>query len=708
MISKFVQQNQVDSLRRWLSDINFSNAEVLVIEHQLQEALALSAQHKVWSPTPIAPLAEPTNLQELVGDHFQGAAQEMQYQASRVDNTYRWLNDTNNFLRSELEGLESIVMRATDAVQDISVFAGQDAQQFYWVAETFNTTATIDLQATTALIDTDHGLCMLGPTQVQSVKDFQAVLNFKETRGIPGCNLLVIDRGTAGSADKEPFPLLESAPTTDFGALFDGDSISWFEIERNFVTPKQKCSKLGRAYVRNSAGQEVDVKAVTADLDWTATVQWFNASVPETGADGKGVPLAEFIQVDVLNSQNPATNAQLQGLEARLVLDLVFPNQAPLSFLNLVPLLRGTQPIRVESITAFAGQQQFVLAKDVDLSPTAQTTTLLNKEIFRRTGAQTAGGLFSIPTNRDIDRIEIRLTARPEQAAQGLAHPFQEKYEETRREQRVVFFSMVSHDYEWSRIPAKDGPRSITTSYSGPKLLGSIGATLDNILFNANQFQNRTSEAIQRARDTTSSLQQTLDAVGLSQQTADLFRQINKGLNGKGGDVGAVLGQLSSFLGGGASIVGGIMAAVELGEQLFNFQKEVIVHEVRRGYDIFDGHRAGIALRDVGVLRMQFSDTSVVQTVRREFQAPVRKIGLFVKEYIPEGWGAGDWITYFVSTDGQSWTQLSKTSDVTIDQGYTPEQPTDKVYFRAVLRGNPQDPSTTPRIEHALLQGLPA
>jgi hypothetical protein len=707
MISRFLQDAQVEDIRKWITYVDLSTVNVLEIEQQLYQVLAKSQGHQIWRPQPIAPLSEPSNLQELVGDHLNGAQQEIFYQTQRTDNIYRWVNETNNSLTIQLESAEKLTTEASNAIQDIVVVASQDHQFFYWISETFNNTQFIDPLNTQALLDTDHGLVALSPEKVENVQDVTLEILHDETKGIPGCNLLIIDRGNAGGPEKEPEPILERSSNTDFGNVLDADPNTWFEIERNFIPPKQKLSRFGRAFVQNTAGQEMDVVQVTADLDWRAYVQWWDTQNVDSGADGKGVQLAEFKSIeDSTITQNNLSYTQTGGYDNRscLAFSIKYNNPQPLSYVSIVPYMRSGQKLKVDSITAYAQDLAINIAQNVEASPTSNTLTLLNQDILRRTGAQTVGGLYAIPTNRDITKIEVRLSGDPYKAPYGLGHPFQEQLEATRHEQRVVFFSIVSHEETWSRIALNQTPRQIIADFSAPKLFGSLPQDLfsllglgDNLFGQLRTIQNTTQQVGGGIAD-------LLNSIGQTKAATDVL----KGAGKAGGALGGLLGGLGGFLGKALPVVGGILAIGDVVSTLFGSHTDSAVIETRKGTDIFDGWRSSVGLRSLATLRIKFASVSQVQSVQRQFQGPVKKIGLFAEELIPVGWGPGDWISYFISVDGQNWTQVSKTTDATLDGGIVLEQPTDLIYFKIILRGNSSDPFTSPQCKHIALQGLPA
>lgn len=694
MLSKFVQDTQAETLGNWLRSIDFYSADTLGVDRAIYEALAHAYNRRTWSCTPIAPLSEPVNLQELVGDHFNGARDEIGFQARRIDNLYRWLSETNNVYKAELESVEKAVLSASDALQDIQVSESIHTDNSFWVSDSFNSTAYVDSERSTVQVDTDHGLIMLGAQGLSVITDVQPYINDRETVGIPGCNMLILDRGNTGGPAREPEPLFESQQSTDFSAVLDGDPQTWFELERNFVKPKQKCSQFGRAWVKNSAGAEIDVLAVTQNLDWKAYVQWFNRALPDAGADGKGVMLAEFRDLDGVNSTTPGIQpVQNSDVACKLSMDLVLLGSQPLTFINLIPFTRGVAPLRLDSLKVWAGDLEILLAQDVEITPTAHSTTSLTRGILRRTGTQAMGGLWSVPTDRNITRVQIKLSSPAERVPYGLGHPFQEKYEVTRKEQRIVFFSRVDRDYVWTRIPVNESPPSLFAKYTQSKILGSVPSTLSSLL----QYARRLDDTRTRVSDKLNALEGTNQQLGGSQQVSKNLGLLQTGLSSVG---------LGSVLGKAIPVIGGVFAAVDLAQQLFGFNKTTELLEVRRGYDEFDGWRASIGLRDISLTRVQFDVQSEFVSLPLTFPQPVRKMGLFVEEDIPSAWGPGEWITYYLSVDGVNWTQVGKMGSNNIDSSYTPPQPSEVVYVRAILKGYAQENSTSPLLRHYAVQGI--
>ncbi len=667
MLDKFIKSNKAEKVRKSLDLVDFSSADILETERDIFAALVRSQRPNNWTATPVAPLAEPVDLTALVGDLLNESRDEIKYHVGRVDNIYLLLSDLNNTLKSEVESVERQVTQASDDIQDISLVIGDENISYFWISDSFNNNSFVDPDRTTCLVDTDYGMTTLSPINFEVISTFSAQIDQNETLGVPGANLVILNEGKHGLQDQEPLPILESTETRNFGAIFDSDPNTWFEIERNFIPQKQKLMRQGRAFVSSEAGIETDVKEATKDLDWKVIVEWPNGLL-DGGADGKGKEIAEFRNLDLenpLNQQNP---------NVHLVFDIVLDSPSQISSLRLLPFQRETGTINVDSIRVLVGDVWVDVVRDVQLGSN-RSTTRLQREILRRTGVQTTGSIYAIPTDREISRIRVSLSAQPQAPKYGFGHLFQDVQTEYRTERNHGLWRTVNKWREWGRIPInKEVPR-LKSSNDRPKLVGTLINSAGAIGVLGRVYKNLTAPAA---------------------------------LGGAGLNLTGSLGAVGAWLGKAVPIVGAILALDQLVGGLFSVKKSEKVRNVKQGYDVFKGYRAAIALRDLTILKTQYVAESVIQSVKREFAAPVSKVGLFVDEYVPESWGPGDWITYYVSVDGTNWVPMPKLTDTTLEKSLVLDTPTSTLFFKAILKGNPDDIYHSPALRHYSLQGLPA
>lgn len=675
MLEKFTQDNRAENIRRWLKEIDLESADILQTERSIYIALTKANRKNYWLATPVAPFAEPVDLNALVGDLFISTQNEISYNISRIDNVYNWLSETNNVLKSELDSVEKAVTQATDDIQDISIVVGDENRNFFWVSDSFNSTSFVDLEKSTALVDTDYGMALLGPSELQAITDFEAVIDREVTNGIPGANLYIINPGTRGIADKEPEPVLERADTRNFGSLFDSDPSTWFEVERNFIATTQKVKFQGRALIFTESGESRNIQEVTKNLDWSTIIEWPDGWV-DAGPDGKGVSLVEWRN---LETESPVLANATQGSklspDVYFAFDIYLKNPTSLSSIKLLPFNReDSSPIVVHTIEVVADGNTIPIARDTELG-TNRSTTKLQREVLRRTGVQLTGSLFGIPTDRDITKIRIVLTSKPAPVKHGLAHIFSDVLTEFRTERNHVLWRSVDKWQEWSRKSYNENIPKITSNYSRPAIIGALSGAA-----NATYI-------LGKVLNSGSTLQGASKVLGLGSKA---------------------LGGVGTWLGKAVPIIGAVLALDQLVGGFFSVEKSSQVLQTRTGYDVFKGYRSAIGVRDLTLVKTKYQTESIVQSVKREFPGLVNKVGLFVDEHVPEHWGPGDWLTYYVSVDGIEWKSIPKLTDSTLEKSLVLSTPTKTIFFRAVIKGNPLDPYHSPQVRHYSLQGLPS
>lgn len=739
MTNRFLEDNRANDIRRWLEGIDLRDANILGVERTIYQVLAQSSHERRWDPIPIAPLAEPVDLNALVGDLFNDARDEIKFHTRRVDNFFKWLSETNNSLKADLEASESMITQATDDIQEVALVIGDPVTNFYWVSDSFNSPVFVDTKRSTVLVDTDYGMVTLAPANQFIIRDWEVKVDTSETKGIPGANLLVLDIKTVGNPDQEPEITPESESVRDLGNALDGDSSTWFEVERNFIPPQQRVVRLGRAFVYSPSGNLETVKEITKDLDWRVSISWPGQVGADLGSSGKGFPLAEFRDLSSLDSivslpQKSENNlkavsnttleefAQLASkvkqwntgkksdqpdeydpdIAARLTLEVTLNTPQPISTIKILPFVRGDQPVRLDGMQVQVEDTWLDVAVDIELG-TKKSTTRLENEILRRTGIQSTGSIFPVPTNRDITKIRMSFSALPEETKKGLYHPFQENHVLLKTTRKLFGISSTRTRKKWQRVPVYTNTPSITSTVNTPKILGSLATPLA-ILGSLGNYFNSVND--NRARDAIKKVNLSGSAPGDIGAVAGDLNAISGAISAA--KIGGTIGSVGTFLGGAAPIIGGLLAIGSLVPALFGTKKTAKLLSQKVGVDIFKGYRAAVGLRDITFMRTVYASQSVLVTTKRVFPGPVSRIGLFVDENIPVGWGPGDWIEYFISTDGDKWEPIPKLSDVSIEKAYVPRQPVVEVYLMAIIRGDAEDYFRSPHLNHYVLQGLPA
>mgnify|MGYP001583263690 FL=1 len=637
---------RIESLREWLRSVNLESADVLGVEQDILRALYDSQFAFRWDFVPIAPLAEPINLNELVGDSLRSGQRELHGFAQRLDTGYQQLTDLNNSLKSEIDTVERLTVEASEAINDIS-FSGQGQDRdYYWVSETFNSLTFIDAR-TTALVDTDYGHVTLSPQALTPITNYSLSVDRSQSVGIPGCHLLVLGLQSGLVTTQEPRVTLDQSTSVDLGNITDSDPNTWFELERNFIAPKQKLLRLGRAYKSDPSGVLQGIKEATKDLDWRVYIQWPDNDFADTGPDGRGVPLAEFrdLSSSVLANQTPVpvitplgVNRLEEGSAAVLTVEIQLTEPTVVSSLKLLPYSRNDQTIRLDRLTVFADNLEITVAQGLNLNSGNTNSGIVQSEILRRTGSQTVGAYFPVPTDRPVSKIRMVLYSQPVVAPKGLAHPFREQQVATKTTSTFLGFRSSKRKVQWSRIPTTDSLPMVVTKRTTPKLFGSLTPILDALGF-AQILQTLLTIGSKPPNSNAASGPSGQSIVGSAQTVGKVF--------GKGGAVnlGKTAGQLGAFLGQAGTVIGGAIAVGELISGLFGTSTNKVVKATVDGYDIFDGYRAAVGIRDIGLARVAYVSESVLLLAKKQFPGPVKRIGLLVNEQIPTEWGPGEWIT---------------------------------------------------------------
>lgn len=107
-------------------------------------------------------------------------------------------------------------------------------------------------------------------------------------------------------------------------------------------------------------------------------------------------------------------------------------------------------------------------------------------------------------------------------------------------------------------------------------------------------------------------------------------------------------------------------------ERLFNMPSVSSTGEpVVSGMEIMNAKRYAIGIKDIHVNQNTFSQTSEYVSYPFEFDRPAKEISLSARHQIPEVFGSGTWVEYYISVDsGHTWhriyDQISDISDAKI------------------------------------------
>jgi len=672
-------------LKDWLNRVDTTGADLPEIERNLSVTLAKGAANRGdWAPAPIAPLAEPTDLDAMTGDLARFYAGKIRSTAVHTDTLFDRLVELNNVLASEMESANKALTEASDDVQVVTSMTQDQISQYVWVAESFNNNLNIDTTRTTALIDTDYGQVSLPPQEFANIQDYGVEIPSSSIVGIPGCNLLVLDLTSPGSAEKGPEPTLEKADTTNISTMFDNNSQTWFEMERNFIPKVQPLRRAGRSLVYELGGKPENVLEETKNYDWRATVVLPDGST-KTGSDGKGELIAEFIE------DTDPSGLEKNDTQVTIKFNLTTPQ--PLSEIRINPYLRpGQGDLVIEQIDVVTQGTNIVVAKNKKANIETTSLRTLEKEVLRRTGSQTVGSMFEVPTDRDINQIIVKLRGKTV-PVKGLAHPFAEEEVETKTTRRFLFIPSKSTKTEWNRKPISESGKVIGSNSSTSNILGALSPILQSIMGGSSS-----------ALSTISSVGSLVSSIASTPKALNLGSKDVAGL----GKILGGLGKVGSVISSVVPIVGAVLSIGDLANAAFGTSRTSQVIGQASGYDIFKGFRSCISIRDIGLLRVVYAPAAEIVTKKLVFPRRVTKIGLIVDHSIPADWAQGDWVKYYLSLDGVEWKPVLPLSDTTLENSLTLDKPADAVYVKAVLLGSSDDLHRSPKINNIVLQGLPA
>ena len=333
-----------------------------------------------------------------------------------------------------------------------------------------------------------------------------------------------------------------------------------------------------------------------------------------------------------------------QKYDATLTINIKPTTPQSLSNINIVPFIRaGMGDMYIVSIDAICGDQTIPIAKNVGVTNQQTSVTALESQVYKRTGSSSIGAIYTVPTDRVVDALKIVIGGKAIRAPYGLAHKFKEQQIQNRTQRNYLFFSSVDKSTYWSRIASSSTPPSIVVKNKNPDLLGS--------------------------------------ATPIVQDLATTLRNV--------------------------PIIGEVLAVNDLIKAAFGASTTKTTLSSISAYDVFNGYRAYIALREININRVIYDTSSTIQTVKRSFAKPVTKVGIISSVNFPANWDNGTYVTYYLSEDGINWTSVQTLSEITLGQSYTMSKPSTDIWLRIVVRGNSGDSYRTPSITNVTLQGVP-
>lgn len=693
----------VKAVRNWFRDLDLSNADLAEVERQINKALMQAWAKKPARPGRIGELADPINLDELVGDHLQMIADECAEAGDRINAIYGGISDTNNTVMAELETTDGLLDAASDALSAVRFEEAFDEKSYYWLGDSFNNSLNVDKSKSTGLVDTDHGFYSLAPSRFQTVNDFDVVLDTTRLANtLPGATLIVTSITNPGNSEKEPSITLESSDTRNIINLNDSDPASWFEVEKNYIFLDQKLSKRGQALFPDQNGKVQNVLEATSRLDWVADAVWPAEAFVGTGNTAQSVSLANFVSTgSMVESSGKDKGIRIipESMIEPVYLDMVIElkKPTPLSYLNLAPLFREGDSkeehvVVVERVDVeLEGGQWIPVSRDYTIG-SREILTIQEKEVLRRTGVSSTGVNFFIPTNRPIVRVRVSMRSPARLLRIGLAHPFKTEKWKIKKTTSIAWglVSYSSTKTVYIRKPVFDKGVSLV-AHKTPKSQGSISAIAEDIYAKGMEIE-ATGQAIKAGGD-------AMQKYGVAAMAGTQLMKLGGGL------MKAAASTITTV----ATIGLAIEAIKDVVSGIFSQKTERTLLETITGYDVFAGKRAAIAIRDLTALLAVYDTPSSLVTKRFRFPGPVKRIGIFSEVSIPESWPASPmWATFHYSTDGVNWIKIADNTNSKGGNFVDLEKPAKDIYLKIDLQPNSEDPYHTPIVRHVTIQGEPA
>lgn len=640
------------------------------VDRDAQLLRALKTGRDLYDYWPYGKYSEAASFEELVQMPLLLATGEINYQKGRVDTMRDHFVQISNLLRSEVDAAESQVSAAREASKSFSLIRADENYQYEWFVETFETVFKTDLERTSVLVDSDLGLVSLFVSQNELLSKVHYEIDRPNSVGLPGNNLELSSRGMRGS-DTSPLGVYKKDTDThaNLDTLTDNDPTSWFEWERNYIYNQQPAKVYGQAWVysQGEGTQRIKPYEATEKLDWGTFIHWPNEPREDRGPKENGYPLAQFVNGPW--SENFLTSSIEQEGEAFLTLYLILDSPQSVSFIRLLPFVDSNAYPLVKSIEFSPDfQNWFPMASNdklgeglgISLSEKARAKGLLEQP-------GKAQAIYQVPTTKPLQALKVVIQGARYKPVQGFGHQFKALFIHERKDTSYAWGLVhdVNHNYYWKRVSLGEVPIaqvSEKNSWLGTLAIGAaIGVALPKL----------------------------------------------------GGILATrILGSLGVKLAAGASVP--VLGWIAAGLALLNMsgfistKTEVTIEKEQEGTDVFTGERSYIGLRELNLARSHFEKSGEYYSKAIHLSNPVSKVTLYTTEQIPQEWPQGRWIRYYLSTNGQSWSEIlpiNQGSDINAQIWQSPF-PTNTLYLKASFSRPETDELHSPLLMHYALQGL--
>ena len=588
--------------------------------------------------------------------------------AQNIDQSYTYLKEINNQTESKMESLTTAIdsLKANLASTLVTDFGAQALI----VSDTFKNTTQIDETNSSGLIDTTNGEVSLAYSKYEQITNYVKTIDQTLTQGNPGCYSEIANLNYNQGSTKAP--LVSMFPTSnDFSAIDDGSTTTWFELERVFIPPTQKVTQLERSYVSSEIGVIQDVDKITQDFDWKIKISW-------NGTDFVDTALGDFTDPD--NTTD--------SLNAKLVFSLDLDTPTNLSFITLKPLFKNNNQIILDKLEVYTNNRWVTLQSDIDLG----LKNGINKYLVNESTLE--GYTTQITVDSPIEKIKVYFTGGLYQTQYGIAHKFKDVYSKHRTERNNGLWRSADTWEQWGRVAVDSTVPAYTVTNQRNGLVGSI-INIGSTIIGANN-------AINASKTKTSG--------GVLGTVAKIGSAASLGASGVlGSGLQKILGSGAvAQLGTVASAIAPYVIGLQLLDQvvggLFSVNKTVTTLDSQLGWDVFKAYKSSVCIKELILGRITYEDSSTITSLPLYFKKPVTRVALYVDEEIPNNWPQSQYTTYSVSTDGQTWYEISRLS--TLSNGYVEFPSTQQIYYKIDFKKYSEDNYRTPKVKNIVIQGL--
>jgi hypothetical protein len=570
-----------------------------------------------------------------------------------------------NLCGIERVGLRKLLAGLNSKVDKLQLWISDSDPTYQWVGDSFTTTDSIDLTNSTVTVEASKGIVQLKLdgeeeliSKIKSVSVEHPLSKDKVPEGMPGNNLEVLNKDFENAneykASDEEFntpitPVLRNASQKDSSnitGMFDSDTSTWFEWEKYVVPVVQKVVARS-GYVASDSGKEQAILSINPG-DISKSTEAYVADKWYAYAGEQ----SNFRD----NGKNTLTKDY--GWKAQIA----FPGAAaPEGPYKTVHTCMGTPKNSLTLMFTI----EFDMEREItwiELNPFLDSGLPYSLDTVEVRGEDSTvwTNVLTKPIilNKNLNSPIGNETGIPVKSSNGLAivpcNKKKVKYIRFTLTQAEAYKTKIAHKFYRKKTAATE------TSMWGHR-------------HDWTEYARVSDDEIDTYESTTGGTGALKTVLGVASMIPG---------------IGMWAGIAASFLGGTGvrrSVVG-----------------------IDEYYDIFNAYRYSIGIRDLGIYKRLYANTSVFTSKPMYFGKDVKAVSLIVGEFIPETWDTSKkWIRYEVSPDGTNWTEIIPQKN-DIEKSVIAIPNTNIIYFRAILSRPVDKPTESPVLSYYAIKGLPA